>query len=91
MMLDINDETATASIDLPDPEENEVAISIYMVYDPVDGSGRYFLIEKGEEENVLSEILLADGKRIVHSDAPRSGSGLYRILEICQDNQATKE
>lgn len=87
MVLNINEETCVASVELP--EKNVVpqtALALYIIWNPKTDEMHYFLIEKGqpEQENVLS-CITPDGKHQELQTAPASGSELVSILELLRE------
>ena len=87
MVLNINEETCVASIDLPERGAVvQLALSMYIVWNPKTDDMHYFMIEKGQpqQSNVLCSIT-EDGKHQELQTAPTQGSELVAILELLQE------
>ena len=88
MILNINEETCVASVDLP---ENgavvQSALALYIIWNPKNDKMHYYLIEKGasKEENVLC-CITADGGHQELMSAPASGNELVTILELLRES-----
>lgn len=87
MLLNVDEDTAVASIDVPVPSEEGLAHALYVVYNPKTKQARYFIIACGTEdqENQLIE-LDHTGEQKNLGDAPVLGSGLYYILDLIKEN-----
>lgn len=89
MVLNINEETCVASVELP--EKNTVAqmaLALYIIWNPKTDEMHYFLIEKGQpdQENVLS-CITPDGKHQELQTAPSAGSELVTILDLLREEK----
>lgn len=87
MILNISDETCVASIEVPtDKLSPQMALSIYLIWNPKTDDVSYFLIEKGAqgEDNVLCRVTEA-GKHEELQTAPPIGSEIYAILELLEE------
>ena len=89
MILNIDDETCVASIELP--KQNmapQMAHSMYIVWNPQNNEMRYFTIEQGmpNEDNVLCGVD-ADGKREELQTAPPTGSEISAVLDLVREDR----
>ena len=89
MILNIDDETCVASIELP--KQNmapQMAHSMYIVWNPQNNEMRYFTIEQGmpNEDNVLCGVDAA-GKREELQTAPPTGSEISAVLELVREDR----
>ena len=89
MILDIDEETCVASIELP--KQNmapQMAHSMYIVWNPQNNEMRYFTIEQGmpNEDNVLCSVDAA-GKREELQTAPPTGSEISAVLELVREDR----
>lgn len=87
MVLNINEETCVASIELPEKNITpQTALALYIIWNPQNDDMHYFLIEKGQpnQDNVLS-CITPDGKHQELQTAPSSGSELVTILDLLRE------
>lgn len=89
MILDIDEETCVASIELP--KQNvapQIAVSMYIVWNPKKDEIRYFTIEQRpqNEENVLCGVG-PDGKREELQTAPASGNEISAVLDLVREEE----
>lgn len=89
MILNIDDETCVASIELP--KQNmapQMAHSMYIVWNPQNNEMRYFTIEQGQqnEDNVLCGVD-AEGKREELQTAPPTGSEISAVLDLVREER----
>ena len=87
MILNINEETCVASVDLP--EKNivpQIGLSMYIIWNPKTDDMHYYMIEKGAQgqDNVLCHIT-PEGKHEELMTAPATGNELAAILELLQE------
>lgn len=93
MILNIDDETCVASVELP--KQNmapQMAHSMYIVWNPQNNAMRYFTIEQGmqNEDNVLCDVN-ADGKREELQTAPPAGSEISAVLELVREEREEEQ
>lgn len=87
MVLNINEETCVASVELPENGAAlQSALSLYVIWNPKTDDMHYFTIEKGQQGNVLCSIA-PDGKHEELMTAPSSGNELMTILELLQEEE----
>jgi|GEM_PF-3249397 len=89
MILNIDDETCVASIELP--KQNmapQMAHSMYIVWNPQNNEMHYFTIEQGmpNEDNVLCGVN-ADGKREELQTAPSTGNEISAVLDLVREER----
>ena len=93
MILDIDEETCVASIELP--KQNlapQMAASMYIVWNPKTDEMHYFTIEQRPqgEDNVLCGFG-ANGKREELQTAPASGNEISAVLDLVREEQEEAE
>lgn len=93
MILDIDEETCVASIELP--KQNlapQMAASMYIVWNPKNDEMHYFTIEQRPqgEDNVLCGFG-ENGKREELQTAPTAGNEISAVLDLVREEQEEAE
>lgn len=89
MILNINEHTVAASIELPAKNlAPQCAIGLYLVWDPQGGEAHYYLVERGMpgENDVLCNVT-PDGMHHEQQTAPAPGSELSAVLELIREEK----
>lgn len=87
MLLDIDDETQMATVDMPPANAPLLCESAYIYRNPVKDEMRYFTIERSETGmEILCEIT-DDGTRTVLGAAPEAGTELYHVLDLIREGK----
>jgi hypothetical protein len=87
MAMDISEELLIIRVDMPTRDMGVGLCSkVYVVWNPKEQTGRYFTIEKGQEDNLLGEI---DSKlgRTDWGSAPVEGAEISRLIELLENEK----
>ena len=86
MVMNISEELLVVRVDLPARDMgNPSCWRVYLSWNDVTGSGRYFTIERIGDANELVEFA-ADGKHVDYGQAPVEGAELQRILDLIRES-----
>lgn len=85
MILNIDDETLMATVDMPPANAPLLCESAYIYRNPVKDIMRYYTIERSETgQEILCEVT-DDGTRKVLGGAPEAGTELYHVLDLIKE------
>jgi hypothetical protein len=90
MALDIAEDMTLIRVDLPERDmAAQLALRVYITYDPTKDVASYFLIEATAEKDVRNLGGIApDGKHTDYGEAPVEGAELSHIIELARSLKA---
>lgn len=91
MVMNISRELLIVRVDLPARDMgNPSCWRVYMSWNEVTGSGRYFTVQRVGEGDVNELVeFVSDGNHIDYGQAPVEGAELQRIIDLVQEETQT--
>ncbi len=87
MAMSISEELLVIRIDMPARDMAKTACyRIYLTWNQAEKKGRFFTIEKAEQENILGEVT-CDRKHVDYGIAPVEGAEISRLLELLENEK----
>lgn len=89
MVMNISEELLMVRVDLPSKDMGVPScFRVYLAWNAVEGTGRYFTVERTQDpgRHSLGE-LRADWKHVSFGPAPAEGAELQKILELLKQGQ----